>query len=89
MKTLPEKVTLAAVPYRAREHEGAVVFTSEHGFHGCGTRIVFTRRCGIWYVELFDTNGNAVSVCHVMRAYEVVCEIYGGSHEFRNGEHMP
>lgn len=89
MNKIPDSVLLCAIGYRVQYTGDSVLFSAEPGVWGCFTRMMFTRRCGCWYVELIDSGDNAVMVGHILAAMKLIENWFGGDHKFKNGEHKP
>jgi hypothetical protein len=82
--TLPAKISLSCIEYHVREHEGAVILTEACPIWGCGTKLVFTRPEGCWYVEIINSR-NACMVSHIEKAMRMLEEVYGGNHKKKEG----
>lgn len=79
MNKLPETVLLCAIEYRVQEHEGLISFVESGGICGVHCQFTFVRdACRCWYLSISHTFGS-VFVEHVIRAYEMVKEVYGGN----------
>jgi hypothetical protein len=86
---LPPTANLSGTMYRIRQHEGLIVFTQDICVFGAHCRLSFERKCGCWYLsEISDTWGR-VMVSHILKAYELLCETFGGNHVHPRGEHQP
>lgn len=47
---------------------------------GWSCRLVFERRSALWYAEISD----GIPVAHVLKAYQWIEAVYGGSHVTRS-----
>jgi hypothetical protein len=85
---LPDEVTVCAIGYRVKVHEGAVHFTESESVYGCRQQIVFDRRCGCWYVSITGQQ-EAAMASHITKLHELVSQWFGGNHDCPRGEHRP
>jgi hypothetical protein len=83
----PREVLLGGIAYHVEHKEDMVTFSASPGVYGCYTRMSFERRAGCWYVSLI-ASAEAVMVSHITEAYRMVCEAFGGNHQFTD-EYRP
>lgn len=81
---LPAFTVLSGIGYNVSVHEGLVVFEESKCMFGHHQRLAFHRTDdkggGCWYLQTDSTYGRT-SVSHILRAYELVCEVYGKNFE--------
>ena len=88
IKPMPETVNLRGCSHRVAQAEGLIVFSEEDPIWSCGQRSSFRRVCGCWHVSI-EGQMDYISISHIVRAYEIVSEVYGGDFKFENGEYNP
>lgn len=92
---IPDRAVLCAIGYHVVATDNMVLFSAEPGVAGCYTRMMFTRNCGCWYVELLSGHvgniepSNKIMVSHVMAAQGLINEWFGGNHDCPRGENRP
>lgn len=81
---MPPQVNLRGIMHNVAEHGGLIVFTPQSYAWGCKSSITFERIGQCWYVaiESYRRDG-MIMVSHILRAWEVVKEVYGGNFEFK------
>lgn len=84
--TMPASVNLCGIRYRIQVHEGLIVFTEEEPVWSQQAKLSFQRKAGCWYV---NSAQEYAPVSHVIAAFEVVSQVYGGNFKMRNGENEP
>lgn len=85
MTTLPKFTTLCGIGYNITVHEGMVIFEESHCMFGCHRRMSFHRveekdGSGMWHIET-DSTWKSTPVSHIVAAYDMLKEVYGGSFE--------
>lgn len=83
IKPLPSEAILCGIRYTIQAHEGIVIFEQSHCMFGCHTRLCFERASepgGLWYLQSSST-WNRVSINHIVEAYKILCDVFGGSFE--------
>lgn len=86
LSKIPNRVILSAIGYKVVVHENMVLFTCDARCGPCFTKMIFTRRCGCWHVEISDSD-NAIMVSHITQASEYVEAWFGANFDSPNGEH--
>lgn len=84
MGKLPSQANLRGVMHYIAEHEGLIVFTPRDHVWGCKSSITFERLDQCWYVALESTRRDGmVMLSHILKAWELVEETYGGNFVFK------
>lgn len=85
---LGRTVLLSCIRYNVTVVEDMVMFSGQPQIFGLFTKLVFTRACGCWYVEIHSTSGRAM-MSHIEQAMALVAEWFGGDFQMARGEHKP
>ena len=75
---LPATANLSGIMHNVVESEGLIVFSQQPGIWGCHSRIAFQKVDQCWYVSLTSTF-DKVMVSHILKAWKIVEEVYGGN----------
>lgn len=85
---IPCFVVLCGIGYDVEQYEGLVKFTESGGIYGTVTELVFERENDLdpWRLTLLDSF-DSIMVKHIIRAYQWVEAVYGGSFETKRSIH--
>jgi hypothetical protein len=80
---MPERVTLHGIRYGVSASEGLVSFVESEPMFGMGSRIWFERDPDAAYPTVWtcQSSGRHVAATHIVRAYEWVEAVFGGTFE--------
>lgn len=84
---LPE-IVINACGYKVQATDDMVVFSEADPIATMHMRFAFTLKCLCWWIDIHGQNP-AVMASHVVAAYGIVCQCYGGNNAIRRRPTRP